>query len=226
MGAPAIVDTLKLAPSCGTGTEENERCAAENAWRSVSASFPASGGNIRPNRIRLAGLKEPAATCHFAFWRTCEIWIAKKSASGSPSVQRRFTDPCPSDSTFSNSIFWAVEIVRHATTAFSFSVSKRDFADSASSEDVLDCNSVWARPATFQRINDDEREAAKAKNPSAPPAIISQRPQLSQYSKADPQSVDWSLIGFLSFMALCFVGGILTLVFAVLGLRKSERLKF
>jgi hypothetical protein len=189
MGAPAIVDTLKLAPSCGTGTEENERCAAENAWCSVSASFPASGGNIRPNRIRLAGLKEPAATCHFAFWRTCEIWIAKKSASGSPSVQRRFTDPCPSDSTFSNSVFWAAEIVRHATTAFSFSVSKRAFAASASSEDVLDCNSVWARPATFQRINDDEREAARQKIQVHHPRSLARGPSYPNTLRLIPKAL-------------------------------------
>lgn len=132
-GAPGICDTLKLAPSWGNGTKETGSFAAVSASRNVCASSPASGGRTIPNKIRLAGLSEPGATFQFDRWRICEICIAKKSASGSPSIQRKFTDPGLADNILSISAFWVAEIVRHATTAFNFSVSSRAFAASLSS---------------------------------------------------------------------------------------------
>jgi hypothetical protein len=131
-GAPGIVDTLKLAPSCGNGTRESPIFAAVNASRNVCVSLPASGGRTTPNNILLAGLKAPGATCQCALWRICDICIAKKSASGSPSVQRRFTEPGFAASTLPNSVACTSDKVRHATTAFNFSVSNRAFAASFS----------------------------------------------------------------------------------------------
>src|SRR6266480_3166886 len=137
--ASIISCTLKLFPSGGlNGIAENPTFAALSASRNVWASSPPTGGKISPNIIRFAGLNEPGATFQCARWRTCEICIAKKSASGSPSIQRKFTEPRLADNIFSISPFWAAENVRHATTAFSFSVSSlataasaRDFSMSA-----------------------------------------------------------------------------------------------
>jgi len=131
-GAPAIIDTLKLGPSCGNGMIETPIFAAVNASRNVCMSAPASGGRTIPNNILLAGLNDPGATFHPALWRICEICIAKKSASGSPSVHRRFTAPGLAESTFPRFVACVSERVRHATTAFSFSVSNRALAASFS----------------------------------------------------------------------------------------------
>src|ERR1700730_18756296 len=94
--------------------------------------FRQPGAKQGPNIILLAGLSEPGANLQLALPRICEICIAKKSASGSPSFQRKFTDPGFAEKTFSNSATWAFDSARHATTDFSFSVSNRAFAASFS----------------------------------------------------------------------------------------------
>jgi len=121
--APGIVEIEKPVPSIGIGCGENAIFAAENAKRNVLASGPEASGILIPNTIVLAGFKEPGATCQWALDRICESWIARKSASGSPSIHRRLTDPGAADKIFSSSNAIADGIVRHATIDFILSVS-------------------------------------------------------------------------------------------------------
>ncbi len=123
IGAPGIVETEKLTPLWGSGPVENDSFAATNAERRVWASAPAESGNAIPNWMALANFSAPGATCHFAFSKICEIWIAKNRASGSPSVYRRLTLPGLRDRTFSSSAMASGGMTRHATTCLSFSVS-------------------------------------------------------------------------------------------------------
>ena len=132
VGAPEMVETEKAIPPPGKGFVEYATFAAEKALRNVSASTPLASGMASPNTIPLS-LSAPGATFQWAWDRTCEIWIAKYSASGSPSAYRRFTDPGLAAKTFSNSAALSVGKTRQATTSFSFSVSSRAAAASFSS---------------------------------------------------------------------------------------------
>jgi hypothetical protein len=145
VGAPAIVVTENSVPPGGNESVENDTFAAENAPRNVWASRPAASGKRIPNTIVLAGLVAPGATCQWAFFRICEIWIARNSASGSPSMYRRFTDPGWAAKAVSSADAIGGEITRQATTRFIFSVSNRALAASFSNSAAL----TNASPAVF-----------------------------------------------------------------------------
>ncbi len=134
VGAPAMVEIEKpnIGPLDG-GFVEYGIFAAEKALRNVSASTPLVSGRTIPNTTVLENLSAPGATCQWAWDRTCEIWIVKYSASGSPSEYRRFTDPGLAARIFSNSDALSAGKTRQATTSFSFSVSSRAVAASFSS---------------------------------------------------------------------------------------------
>ncbi len=147
IGAPGIVDMLKATPEGGIWSCEYGKSAAENASISVFESISVESGIMIPNKMRFVGLIEPAAIFQLDFARMWEIWIAKKSASGSPSVYRRLTDPGLVINTASNFDAMSGEIVRHATTAFIFSVSNRTLAASFSNSAALNIAFPAVSPA-------------------------------------------------------------------------------
>ena len=145
VGAPAIVEIEKPTPPEGSAFIENDIFAAENAVRNVRASTPLTSGRQIPKMIALEGLRAPGAICHLAFFRISESWIARNSASGSPSVYRKFTAPGLADKICSNLAISSGETTRHATVFFIFSVSNRALAASFSNSAAL----TNASPAVF-----------------------------------------------------------------------------
>ncbi len=137
IGAPCMVLVINsIVPSPGKDSVEKPIFAVENAalraW-----PLPASSGSLIPNTRAFESFSAPGATCQRALENICENWIAKKSASGSPSVHRKLTDPGFVANAFSNFDAVTGRMVRHATTAFICSVCNRAFAASFSSSAAL-----------------------------------------------------------------------------------------
>jgi hypothetical protein len=128
-----LIDPMVMNDCIAAGfTAENDIFAAAKPSRIESASEPPTGGTIKSKRIPLFGFMPLAATFQWARWSTFEICNAKKSASGSPSCQNKFTDPGLRLQTLINLSICSAEIVRQTTTAFNLSVSSRAVAASFS----------------------------------------------------------------------------------------------
>ena len=144
IGALGIIEILDpdIVFVCGSAVANGIFAAlkaALNFWPSVFSS-----GRTKPNIIELPNLSAPGATCHFAFAKTFENWIARYRDSGSPSVYRRFTNPGVADSACSNAEINSGVSSRHATAALIVSARSRAEAASTFSADICDSKS-WSR---------------------------------------------------------------------------------
>jgi hypothetical protein len=127
-------DPKEANPPCIAAglTAENGILAASKPFLRESASAPATGGTTISKIIPLFGFMPRAETFQLARWSAFARCMTKKSASGSPSCQYRFTDPGWELQDLISASACSDEIVRQATTDFNFSVSNRAVAASFS----------------------------------------------------------------------------------------------